>query len=142
MDKYNVGKMWVPVSFIRKSENIITFLKLYILGRITLYDFILLFENRISYRNFCELKADYDILEIKLKLNTTLEMEKQMAETYTPEMFYKFQNELMMTISYMTKLVKDNGEEATYIVSSLGTEKEIQRLVIFKKKIMHHACSM
>lgn len=65
-----------------------------------------------------------------------------MAETYTPEMFYKFQNELMMTISYMTKLVKENGEEATYIVSSLGTEKEIQRLVIFKKKIMHHACSM
>lgn len=87
-----------------------------------------------SHAKKTEIKADLDTLYDKPKLKTTLEMEKQIAEIYTQKMFCKFQDELLLTISYVAKLVKDNLDGTAYIVSSLGNEKEIQWVVIFIKK--------
>lgn len=114
------------MSTTQRCESIDVFVKQYISQKNSLYDFILQFERGIARQKFHELKADHDTVNGKLKLETSLPMEKQMAEIYTQEMFFKFQEELMLTMAYQTQLVKDNAEESNYLVSSLGDGNETQ----------------
>ncbi|XXG63309.1 hypothetical protein AAC387_Pa05g1537 [Persea americana] len=151
-DLYNSREKWVPIiclehvyfggmPIICRHESIDMFVERYLSKKTTLHDFILQFEREIACQEDREIKADLDTLYDKPKLKTTLEMEKQIAETYTQKMFCKFQDELLLTVSYVAKLVKDNLDGTAYIVSSLGNEKEIQWMVIFIKKDKYAACS-
>ncbi|RWR83633.1 protein FAR-RED IMPAIRED RESPONSE 1-like protein [Cinnamomum micranthum f. kanehirae] len=74
-------------------------------------------------------------------MKTRSPMEKQMVEAYTRKIFYKFQDELFMTMSLGEKLVYEDDMSCKFVVKNYFDEFEIEREVSWKKDELHAYCS-
>ncbi|TXG59268.1 hypothetical protein EZV62_013841 [Acer yangbiense] len=86
-----------------------------------------------------EAKADYDTINTAPVLKTPLPMEKHAAELYTRKLFMKFQEELVETLSFSTK-VENEDAVTTYWVAKFG-ESNKAYFVSFDVREMKITCS-
>lgn len=95
---------------------------------------ILRFNRALAHQRHEKLSADHVVINEKPILKSSLEMDKQMAEIYTCNIFYKFQDECGMlsrqSIIYAKKM------SHMYMVES-GTNGMVSRLreVVCDKKL-------
>ena len=108
-DIFNIRNMLVPaylkqncfagMSTTQRSESMNSFVKHYVEYKNTLIDFILRFDCGVERLRYLEDKEDFECSNRRPKLKTCSPMEKQMDDIYTRSLFYKFQDELFITLS-------------------------------------------
>ncbi|XP_044469437.1 protein FAR1-RELATED SEQUENCE 5-like [Mangifera indica] len=146
---YADRRQWVPVyvrdtffaeiSITQHSDSINSYFDGYVNASTTLQLFVKQYEKALESRYEKEVKADYDTINTAPVLKTPSPMEKQAAELYTRKLFMKFQEELVETLTFSTK-VEDEGEITTYQVAKFG---EIHKSynVNFNVREMKVSCS-
>eukprot|EP00268_Persea_americana_P040294 TRINITY_DN3996_c1_g1_i5.p3 TRINITY_DN3996_c1_g1~~TRINITY_DN3996_c1_g1_i5.p3 ORF type:complete len:154 (+),score=22.87 TRINITY_DN3996_c1_g1_i5:1609-2070(+) len=117
------------------------FVKHYVEYKNTLLDFILRFEQGVERLRYLENKEDYKSSNGRPKLKAYSSVEKQMADIYTRNIFYKFQDELFMTMSVVPLLVNEDDVTANFSMKDLTDENEIKRDVLWKKEEKLAYCS-
>ena len=150
-DIYRIRNMWVPaylkhnffagMSTTQRSESMNAFVKQYVEYKNSLLDFILRFDAGVERLRYLEKKEDFENSNGRPKLKTCSPMEKQMADIYTRNIFYKFQDELLTTMSLGGKLANEDDVECIFVVKNFADEKDFDRQVVWKKEEMHAYCS-
>ncbi|KAJ0040964.1 hypothetical protein Pint_28771 [Pistacia integerrima] len=146
---YAGRRQWVPVyvrdtffaeiSITQRSDSINSYFDGYVNASTTLQLFVKQYEKALESRYEKEVKADYDTINTAPVLKTPSPMEKQAAELYTRKLFMKFQEELVETLTFSTK-VEDEGEITTYQVAKFG-ESHKSYNVNFSVREMKASCS-
>ncbi|RWR92230.1 protein FAR-RED IMPAIRED RESPONSE 1-like protein [Cinnamomum micranthum f. kanehirae] len=150
-DIFKIRHMWVPaylkknffggMSTTQRSESMNSFAKQYVEYKNSLLDFILPFDTRVERLRYLEKKEDFENSNGRPKMKTCSLMEKQMAEVYTRNIFYKFQDELFTTMSVAENIVYKDDVDCKFVVKNYSDEKEIEREVLWKKDEKHAYCS-
>ncbi|KAF8409870.1 hypothetical protein HHK36_002388 [Tetracentron sinense] len=127
---YTVRRQWVPVylrdtffaemSITQRSDSMNSYFDGYVNASTTLQQFVKHYERALESRYEKEVKADYDTMNTAPVLKTPSPMEKQAAELYTRNLFMKFQEELVETLTFMASKVEDDGAITTYRVAKFG----------------------
>ena len=116
------------------------FVKHYVEYKKTLLDFILCFEQGVERLRYLENKDDYESSNGRPKLKTYSSMEKKMVKIYTRNIFYKFRDELFMTMSIAPILVNEDDIRCIFSVKDLTNENEIKK-ALWKKEEKLASCS-
>lgn len=126
---YADRRQWIPVylrdtffaemSITQRSDSINSFFDGYVNASTTLQLFVKQYEKALESRYEKEVKADYDTINTAPVLKTPSPMEKQAAELYTRKLFTKFQEELVETLTFSTK-VENKDAIAIYRVAKFG----------------------
>ncbi|KAF8377964.1 hypothetical protein HHK36_031353 [Tetracentron sinense] len=129
---YTVRGQWVPVylrdtffaemSITQRSDSMNSYFDGYVNASTTLQMFVKKYEKALDSRYEKEVKADYDTMNTAPVLKTPSPMEKQAAELYTRNLFMKFQEELVETLTFMATKVEDDGAITTYRVAKFGED--------------------
>ncbi|RWR80203.1 protein FAR1-RELATED SEQUENCE 5-like protein [Cinnamomum micranthum f. kanehirae] len=150
-DIYKIRHMWVPayikenffggMSTTHRSESMNAFVKQYVEYTNSLLDFILRFDTGVERLRYLEKKEDFENSNGRPEMKTCSPLEKQMANIYTKNLFYKFQDELFMIMSLGVKLVTEDDVSCNFVVKNFLDEQEIEREILWKKDEMHAYCS-
>ncbi|KAK1586270.1 hypothetical protein Q3G72_000647 [Acer saccharum] len=146
---YTDRRQWVPVylrdaffaemSITQRSDSINSYFDGYVNASTTLQLFVKQYERALESRYEKEVKADYDTINTAPVLKTPSPMEKQAAELYTRKLFMKFQEELVETLTFSTK-VENEDAVTTYWVAKFG-ESNKAYFVSFDVREMKATCS-
>ncbi|KAL5820946.1 hypothetical protein ACOSQ3_022828 [Xanthoceras sorbifolium] len=146
---YADRRQWVPVylrdaffaemSITQRSDSINSYFDGYVNASTTLQLFVKQYERALESRYEKEVKADYDTINTAPVLKTPSPMEKQAAELYTRKLFMKFQEELVETLTFSTKLENEDAV-TTYRIAKFG-ESNKAYLVSFNVREMKVTCS-
>ena len=86
------------------------------------------FDAGVERLRYLEKKnEDFENSNGRPKLKTCSPMEKQIADMYTRNIFYKFQDELFTTMSLGEKLVNEDDVERIFVVKNFSDEKDFDR---------------
>ncbi|XP_058071015.1 protein FAR1-RELATED SEQUENCE 5-like [Magnolia sinica] len=147
---FNIRHKWVPaylrhvffagMSSSQRSESTNAFFRKYVSKNNSLMDFIIRFDRGVARQRHNELVADHETISSKPKLKTLFAMERELGETYTRSIFYKFQEELYESTIYIAILLQKIEGLCIYNVGVCeGTSPE--RLVEFKMESKQAKCS-
>ncbi|VVA36799.1 PREDICTED: FAR1-RELATED SEQUENCE, partial [Prunus dulcis] len=116
---YEIRSSWVPayvnhvfstgMTSSQRVESCHAFFKRYVSKNNSLTDFITRLSRALVRQRHQELSADHIDKNEKPVLKLPLEMENQMAGTYTRKIFYEFQDELWCSLLYMVGLTSETA---------------------------------
>ncbi|XP_077227488.1 protein FAR1-RELATED SEQUENCE 6-like [Tasmannia lanceolata] len=123
---YEDRAQWVPVylkdTFFagmftsQQSRSAVGFFDGRVHLKTTLNEFVEQYDLGVQRQCEKETKAEFDTQYMKLSLTTKSIFEKDAANVYTREVFLKFQDEISGLTTCTTKLIKEDGPVATYMV--------------------------
>ncbi|KAI4314684.1 hypothetical protein L6164_027571 [Bauhinia variegata] len=147
---YGDRRQWVPVylrdtffaemSITQRSDSINSYFDGYVNASTTLQLFVKQYEKALESRYEKEVKADYDTINTAPVLKTPSPMEKQAAGLFTRRLFMKFQEELVVTLTFLASIVEEEEMVTVYRVEKYG-ESHRAYLVRFNIFEMKATCS-
>ncbi|XP_024043082.1 protein FAR1-RELATED SEQUENCE 5-like [Citrus clementina] len=147
---YEIRSKWVPayvnhvfsvgMSSSQRAESNHAIFKRYVSKTNSLLDFVFRVNRALSQQRHEELIADNKDLNERSMLRLPLQIEKQMSEIYTCEIFYLFQDELWNSLLHAIELVRENEDYLVYNVVNQedGVSKVFE--VVYDKKLDFVSC--
>ncbi|KAF8411283.1 hypothetical protein HHK36_003830 [Tetracentron sinense] len=145
---YEDRKQWVPtymrdtflagMSTTHRSVSIHSFFDKYVHEKITLKEFVELYETILQDRYEEEAKADFDTWHKQPTLKSVLPFEKQLSTVYTYTIFKKFQAEILGVAACHAKIEKNDATTITFRVHDFEEQQDF--IVAWKETKSEVSC--
>ncbi|KAM7518863.1 hypothetical protein LguiB_017825 [Lonicera macranthoides] len=150
-EMYDLRSRWIPAYVnhnfsagmlsSQQAESGYAFFKEFVSMNNSLVDFVVWFDRGLVCLRNEELIANHKDTNEKPKIRINHNFLAQMADIYTHEMFYKFQDELCESFRYKFQFVRESDNHRVYQIQKRNVETSKVREILYEKDLDFASCS-